>query len=274
MIRKTIFAATAAALVLAACQPFEDEGITLPGGPTAAFDHSFVIRADGTTDSNRVVLRSEAPDGFLHFWDFGNGLTSTLSADTAYYPQAGTYEIVYNVYNSGGSAEASVEVVIENTLELPCEGTLALLTGCDNQKTWFWSQEGGAISVGPVPYATEWYSSPPSGLVDEQYDDSYQFTFEGDYIYNSSGGTVNPFEGYIVSALEIPELTYFFSEGTGTSGEDQIILPSCWFMGVWDSGPAYDIVEITEDRLVLHAPIQNGDCTAGDGYFTLTFIAP
>ena len=85
---------------------------------------------------------------------------------------------------------------------------------------------------------------------------------------------MNPFEGYIVSALEIPELTYFFSEGTGTSGEDQIILPSCWFMGVWDSGPAYDIVEITEDRLVLHAPIQNGDCSAGDGYFTLTFIAP
>lgn len=274
MIRKATFAAFAAALVLAACQPYEEVGIDLPGGPSAAFDHSFVVNSDGSIDSNRVVVTSQAPDGFLHFWDFGNGRTSTLSADTAYYPQAGTYEIVYNVYNAGGSAEASAEVVIENTLELPCEGTLALLTGCDNQKTWYWSQEAGAISVGPVPYATEWYSSPASGLVDEQYDDSYQFTFDGDYIYSSNGGTVNPFEGYIVSALEIPELTYFFSEGTGTSGEDQIVLPPCWFMGVWDSGPAYDIVEITENRLVLHAPIQNGDCTQGGGYFTLIFTAP
>jgi PKD repeat protein len=221
-----------------------------------------------------VVVTSLAADGFLHFWDFGNGRTSSLASDTAYYPQAGTYEISYNVYNAGGSDEASVEVTIENTLELPCEGTLALLTGCDNQKTWYWSQVAGAISVGPTPYATEWYASPAGGLVDEQYDDTYKFTFDGAYIYDNNGGTVNPFEGYVVSALEVPELTWYLSEGTGTSGEDQIILPACWFMGVWDSGPAYDIVELTENSLILHGKIQNGDCSAGDGYFTLSFSAP
>lgn len=274
MFRNLIYTAASCALLLLACTPYEEEGIELPGGPSASFEYGFVVNPDGSLDSNRVALKSTAPDGFLHFWDFGNGMTSTLPVDTAYYPQEGTYEIVYNVYNAGGSAEATVSVNIESTLELPCEGTLALLTGCDEQKTWFWSQEAGAISVGPVPYATEWYSSPASGLVDEQYDDSYQFTFEGDYLYSNNGGTVNPFEGYVVSPLEVPALTYFFSEGTGTSGEDQIIIPPCWFMGVWDSGPAYDIVEITENRLVLHAPIQNGDCTEGTGFFTLTFVAP
>jgi len=44
-------------------------------------------------------------------------------------------------------------------------------------------------------------------------------------------------------------------------------------MGVWDCGPSYDILELTEDRLVVMAPIQNGDCTAGEGYFTLIFAA-
>jgi PKD repeat protein len=271
---KPIFKILAGAALIAACNPYEDVGIELPGGPSAAFDHAFVENADGTIDSNRVVVTSLAADGFLHFWDFGNGRTSSLASDTAYYPQAGTYEISYNVYNAGGSDEASVEVTIENTLELPCEGTLALLTGCDNQKTWYWSQVAGAISVGPTPYATEWYASPAGGLVDEQYDDTYKFTFDGAYIYDNNGGTVNPFEGYVVSALEVPELTWYLSEGTGTSGEDQIILPACWFMGVWDSGPAYDIVELTENSLILHGKIQNGDCSAGDGYFTLSFSAP
>ena len=47
----------------------------------------------------------------------------------------------------------------------------------------------------------------------------------------------------------------------------------CGFMGVWDSGPFYDVVEITEDRLVLHGPIQGGDCIQAEGWFTITFVA-
>lgn len=258
----------AAIALLAGCRPYETDGIDLPEGPAADFSWSYV---EG--DSNRVVFTSNSEDGFLHLWEFGNGLTSTLKSDTAYYPQAGTYGVTYSVNNAGGMAQASDSITIANTVELPCEGPLALLTGCDNQKTWAWSSVAGAISVGPIPYSTEWYASPAGGLVPEQYDDTYQFSFDGDYVYNNNGGTVNPYEGYVVSALEVPEMNYTFLEGTGTSGEDQIVLPSCWFMGVWDSGPVYDIVELTEETLVLHGKIQNGDCTAGDGYFTLTFTA-
>ena len=47
----------------------------------------------------------------------------------------------------------------------------------------------------------------------------------------------------------------------------------CGFMGVWDSGPFYDIIELTEDRLVVHGPIQTGDCQQADGWFTLIFVA-
>ncbi len=257
-----------AAAAIYGCRPYETDGIALPEGPQADFSWAFV-----ENDSNRVVFTSNSNEGFLHLWEFGNGLTSTLKTDTAYYPQAGEYTVTYSVNNAGGMAQASATINIENTAELPCEGALALLTGCDDQKTWAWSSIAGAISVGPVPYSTEWYTSPAGGLVPEQYDDAFQFTFDGDYVYANNGGTVNPYEGYVVSALEVPELTYTFLEAAGTSGENQIILPSCWFMGVWDSGPVYDIVELTEETLVLHGRIQNGDCTAGDGYFTLTFTA-
>lgn len=265
---KTTGAIAIAFAALQGCRPYEQDGIDLPAGPEANFSWEYVAG-----DSNRVAVSSNSADGFLHFWEFGNGLTSTLRQDTAYYPQAGTYGITYTVNNAGGMAQATDSVVIANTLELPCEGPLALLTGCDNQKTWAWSSISGAISVGPIPYSTEWYTSPAGGLVPEQYDDTYQFTFDGEYLYNNNGGTVNPYEGYVVSALEVPAMNFTFLEGSGTSGEDQILLPSCWFMGVWDSGPTYDIVELTEETLVLHGRIQNGDCTAGEGYFTLTFSA-
>ena len=43
-------------------------------------------------------------------------------------------------------------------------------------------------------------------------------------------------------------------------------------MGVWDSGPDYNILEITEDRMVLLGRKQTGDCMSEDGWFTLTFV--
>ena len=264
------------------CQPTVDEGIDLPGSPSASFDWDYLYvdtAAVPYVDSNRVVFTSLAGDGFLHFWDFGNGLTSNEIQDTAFYPQAGDYEATYSVYSAGGSGTATATVPVANTVELPCEGTLALLTGCDNQKTWIFSGEAGAISVGPTPGSTEWYSSPLAGLVPEQYDDSYTFTTEGNYGYNNNGGTINPFEGYVVNELVVPDtLNYLLNEGAGINGEDQILLlPDndgfCWFMGVWDCGPSYDILELTEDRLVVMAPLMNGDCTNGEGYFTLIFAA-
>ena len=49
----------------------------------------------------------------------------------------------------------------------------------------------------------------------------------------------------------------------------------CGWMGVWDSGPTYTITELTEDRMVLSALQQGGDCInpIGSGYFTLIFAA-
>jgi hypothetical protein len=271
-------------LIVQGCKPYEEEGIDLPGAPSASFSWNFIDAVDSLgqvvgIDSNRVFVSAAPVEGaFLQLWDFGNGQTSDQTSDTAYYPQEGDYTIRYSVHTAGGMGQASETINIAQTLELPCEGNLALLTGCENQKTWKISEEIGAISVGPDPYSTEWYASPPAGLETFQYDDRYQFTEDGVYIYNNNGSTMNPFEGYVETEIAIDPTSYFMSEGTGTSGEDQISLSSfsetvCGFMGVWDSGPVYDILELTEDRLVIHGSIQTGDCQQGDGWFTLTFVA-
>lgn len=271
-------------LIVQGCKPYEEEGIDLPGAPSASINWNFIDAVDSLgqvvgIDSNRVFVSAAPVEGaFLHLWDFGNGQTSDQTSDTAYYPQEGDYTISYSVHTAGGMGQASATINIAQTLELPCEGNLALLTGCENQKTWKFSDEIGAISVGPDPYSTEWYSSPPAGLETFQYDDRYQFTEDGVYIYNNNGSTMNPFEGYVETEIAIDPTAYFYTEGTGTSGEDQINLSSfsetlCGFMGVWDSGPVYDILELTEDRLVIHGPIQTGDCQQAAGWFTLTFVA-
>ena len=280
----SVAALATCALVLAQCAPYEEEGISLPGAPVASFDYDFVDVVDPNgsiigTDSNRIAVSASVVEGaFLHLWDFGNGITSDQTSDTVYYPVEGQYVISYSVHTNGGMGQASATVSIDQTLELPCDGTLALLTGCDNQKSWKLSNEIGAVSVGPSPYSTEWYSSPQDGQTEFQDDDRYQFTEEGLYLYNNNGSTMNPFDGYVETEMEIPPSTYFLNPGAGTSGEDQINLGSfsetlCGFMGIWDSGPYYDIVEITEDRLVIHGPTQTGDCQQSDGWFTIIFTA-
>jgi len=254
---------------LSSCDPYiEESDITLPAPPAADFTWAYL-----PDDSNRIALQSGGGEGFIHFWDFGNGQTSTERMDTVYYPQMGAYDVTYSVSNAGGMGTVTKTIDIAETVEAPCEGTLALLTGCADQKTWVFSQEAGAIGVGPEPGSEEYYSSPAGGLVDEQYDDSYQFSESGDFTYDNSGGTVNPFEGYIISALEVPELSYLLTEGTGPQGEDQIVLPSCWFVGTWDSGPVYSITELSEERMVLSGLQQNGDCTAGDIYFNIILVS-
>ena len=67
------------------CKPSVDEGIELPTSPTASFDWEYLYvdtAATPYTDSNRVVFTSQAEEGFLHFWDFDNGLTSNEVTDT------------------------------------------------------------------------------------------------------------------------------------------------------------------------------------------------
>ena len=114
-------------------------------------------------DSNRIVVEADASeDVFIHLWDFGNGQISHDPVDTMVYYVEGKYGISYQGHAPGGMAYFADSVTIEKTLELPCEGTLALLTGCDNPKSWKFAPDAGAIAIGP-DRSTLWYASPADG---------------------------------------------------------------------------------------------------------------
>lgn len=274
-----------ALLVWMGCEPFEEDGIDLPGPPEVNADWYFLPdTVDGVIgiDSNTVVFEAEAMEEvFMHLWDFGNGKTSDLPVDTMIYYAEGLYEISYQGHGAGGMHSMQDSIQIERTLELPCEGVLASLTGCDTPKSWKLSQEAGSVSVGPEPLSGEWYASPANEIVEFQADDRWQLSEDGVFTYLNNGGTQNPFEGYVETLMTVAPSTYALElDGGEYSNSPHFVINGlttesaelCGFMGVWDSGPDYNIVEITEDRMVLTVRQQNGDCTAGEGWFTLTFV--
>lgn len=289
MILKKIpmLASVAALTALVSCDPYVEQGPGLPGPPTAEVTWYFLPDTiDGVLgiDSNRVVVEAETSDDvFIHLWDFGNGQTSDSPMDTVTYFSEGVYGLSYQGHAEGGMAYFADSVHIERTLEIPCEGNLALLTGCDNPKSWKFASDAGAIAIGPSPGSTEWYASPAGGLVDFQYDDRWTLTESGEFIYDNNGSTMNPFEGYSETEMTVSPSTYMLEPGAGPNGEDVFTVSGlstetgnlCGWMGVWDSGPTYTITELTEDRLVLSALQQGGDCInpVGSGYFTFIFSA-
>ena len=148
----TLVAGAALLMVTVGCDPYVETSQGLPDPPSADVQWYFLPdTVDGVIgiDSNRVVVEAEASeDVFIHLWDFGNGQISNNPVDTMVYYVEGTYGISYQGHAEGGMAYFADSVRIEKTLELPCEGTLALLTGCDNPKTWKFASDAGAIAIG------------------------------------------------------------------------------------------------------------------------------
>ena len=256
-----------------ACDPSIDEQIALPAQPEAP-----TISIEQLDDgSNRVVITDLSSGFFSRVWDLPGGTpnTSTLVSDTILYQKAGEYAITLHSAKEagGGTTSVSQSVSFAEDAILACTDEITNLTGgCDNLlgKCWIFSQVAGAISVGPTPGSTEWYTSPEGGLVPEQYDDRFCFTFEASsFQYKNNGSTIDPYNGYAAVEIDPPtDLTYFLSPGGGDNGETRIVLPEGAFMGVMDSGPLYDIVFLTENELVVRSEI-----VGGAGWFDLYFKA-
>jgi len=258
---------------LAACDPSIDEDIVIPSlseSPMMSIEVS-------PNDPNKIIVKDLSANFFSRVWDLPGGTpdNSTLAIDTILYQKKGNYEITLHAAATGGGGTAIVKesIFIEDDAVLDCSEEVTFLTGgCDNivGKCWTFSRVAGAVSVGPDPGSSEWFSSLENGLVEEQYDDSFCFTFEGSsFQYDNNGQTIDPFNGYAAVDLTPPtDLTYFLQQGGGGNGETRIVLPEGAFMGVMDSGPLYDILRLTEDELVVRSKI-----VGNEGWFDLYFVA-
>ncbi|MFK7980773.1 MAG: hypothetical protein AB8G86_12385 [Saprospiraceae bacterium] len=259
-------------ILLAACDPAIDEDIAipaLPAAPTLAIE----VSAD---NPNIIIVKDLSTNSFSRVWDLPGGTPnkSSLAIDTILYTKAGNYTISLHAAaeGGGGTSFANQNIVIEEDAVVDCSEELVFLTGgCDNPvgKCWTFSQVAGAVSVGPIPGSTEWFTSLEGGLEAAQYDDSFCFSFEGaGFQYLNNGQTIDPFNGYAAVDFDPPTgLTYFLAAKAGDNGETRIVLPEGSFMGVMDSGPLYDIILLTENELVVRSQILNTD-----GWFDLYFV--
>lgn len=231
---------------------------------------------------NLYVVKSDVTDAFQVFWDIPGGVpkSSAKAMDTISFPKAGEFTITFfaSFADGSGTGRTSKKVTIAEDAPLTCNPKLALLTGdcLPAGKCWSMAQEAGAIKVGPTyDQIGEWFTSVAGGLQAAQYDDRFCFTFDG-FVYENrnNGGSVDPWDGYSVKSIDFGKSDFTFTEGTGTNGKDQITLQDDQFLGVWDADNVMDIMELTNERLVVRARIRNQNgAPAAEGWFELVLFA-
>ena len=271
------------ALFAISCEPVEVADINL-GTPPAApeFTVDFL-------DGNTVVVTDLSSGNFTRIWDFGmnaNGdaplkRTSSDQVDTINYPKQGDYTITLHVSatSGGGTSQSSETINIAQDGTVSCDPVIALLTGdcLPAGKCWTLSQDAGSIKAGPGQGDYSWFTSNANSLAPAQADDSFCFKIDNtSFTYSNSGQTIDPWNGYNPVGYTPPtDHIWSYSPGTGTGGNDQIILSEGSFLGVWDASNVYDIISITANQMIVQSPIINQDGTpqAQGGWFELIFIA-
>lgn len=248
------------------CDPKEEE-LELTAPPTEK-DAAFTYAA--SEESENIIQFSNASSGFTKKWDFGNGATAEGSEVVGEFPLKGTYEVSLTLENSAGSATSTQSIEIAETdpmlLDLPVYN---LLTGGADQvggKSWVVdASRAGHFGLGPnTEFTPDWYAAKANekeggGIYNDTYTfilEDFRFEWEtnGDVYLNSA--QAEEFEnseespvGDFIAPYEAPEdLSWSVKEN---KAGDQFITISNGFIGYYTGVSTYQILELTEDELLL-----------------------
>lgn len=263
--KKTTLLFLSLALILGISSCKEDETPTLGEAPTEA-DAAFTY---APTAANANIIDYTATNaGFTYSWDFDNGTNAATKEATAEYPNKGTYTVTLTVFNSGGSASTSQDIIIaDDDASLLNNPLYTLLTGGtagSGSKTWVIDSTRQAhLGVGPVGGTwPEWWDADPgikanSGL----YSDKYTFTLQGfkfDQITNGSvfvkTGSQDQFPGAYENSDDYtaPFSDQLNENWTIIEGEDTTIsISGKAFLGMYTGVREYKIVTLSENELTL-----------------------
>lgn len=251
----------------ASCKKDPDPVLTDP--PTAA-DAMFNVNPTAANPNiiDFTALNSEVTAS----WDFGNGLTGSGTNVTSTYPNAGTYTVTLTVFNQGGSASSSQDVVIANTdpslLDNPLYTLLTGGTAGTGSKTWVLDSVSAThFGVGPDPIGAggdfpEWYAAGPldkagTGL----YSDEYVFHVNGfqfdmitngtSYVHNSLNtdfpGSYENAGDYSAPYTDRLNETWTLTEGSDTT----ITISGDAFMGMYTGVREYRVLTLSDTALWL-----------------------
>lgn len=266
---KRVFAILLALPILATVGCKKTPEPTLPDPPTAA-DAAFTYAASATSEN---IINFTATNADLTAkWDFGNGTTGEGTVVSATYPNAGTYTVTLTVFNSGGSASSSQDIVIANTDPTLLDDPIYnILTGgiSVGSKTWVIDSTRAAhFGVGPNPIGAagnypEWYAAGPiekagAGLYNDQYTfhlEGFKFDMEtnGDIYLNTEQAANFPdaFQSN-VGDYTSPYAARMGENWTITVGDDTTLTVSGdAFIGYYTGVNTYQIINLNENEISL-----------------------
>lgn len=240
------------ALLLTACEPTVDEKYL---GNTTDVAGVELVATQTTNGGNKITLQMATP-GITGYWDYNLGTALTDKVEFIY-PIPGLATFTYVGTLGAEFFEKTIEVQIDqldNALDqdwydLVSEDTAEGKTwvfdgvGGDNGLWWFMSDPGN-------PWGLWWNAGgeccPPSdasGKMHFDLDGAANFTY---YNASDAAGELGSFVLDVANqTLTVSGQKLLGAEGCGSNGEDLV----------------YDIVELTEDKLVLF--ITNGSCGSG-----------
>lgn len=264
------------AFMLAACM----EEYSLEANPPTSEEAQFTFQS--TEASDNILRFTSNNDFFLMKWDLGNGSSGTGRTVTGTYPVAGTYTVTLTVFNKGGSASYSEEVIIENTdpllLDLPLYNMLTGGADATEGKTWVIdAARAGHFGVGPNPSQAgdfpEWYQAGPfekegGGMYDDRYtfylaDFAFKMQTNGNVYINAAqagnfpGSFESPVGDYTAPFTAPDGLTWNMAEPEGAYPE--LTISNGGFIGYFAGGRTYQIINIEENQLFLRFVDQASD---------------
>ena len=240
------------------------------GDPPTDADAAFV--ATPSAANPNIIEFTAGNQEMTAIWDLGNGSTAKGGMVTGTYPNAGTYTVTLTVFNQGGSASSSQDIVIANTdpslLDSPLFNALTGGASGPGSKTWVIDSASAAhFGVGPDPIGAagnwpEYYAAAAGDKAGVgMYDDRYVFylnEFQFDMVNNGHVYVHNTlaadFPGSYENAVDYtaPYTNQLDETWTITEGADTTLTVSGnSFLGMYTGFREYRILHLNDTSLWL-----------------------
>ncbi len=270
---KTILNLTLVALLFIGVSSCKDEDEPSLGDPPTEADAAFTYKASAT--SNNIIEFTASNPDLTAKWELGNGQTAEGTMVEGTYPFAGTYTVKLTVFNSGGSASSSQDIVLDNDdLNLLDDPLFTMLTGGvsgPGQRIWVVdSTRFEHLGVGPHPtdadfdgyYPKWWQATPLTKTTSGLYSDQYVFKLSQFAFDHITGGRVfvktgheSEFPGAFANADDFSapmpdQLGEAWSLNMGDE-DTTISISGDAFIGLYTGVREYTLMELTDSVMLL-----------------------
>jgi hypothetical protein len=263
-----------AVITMAACSPQDGDDHKLGSEPTSN-ELDFTITPSAATPNVLEIKNTSSRSG-VAVWDLGNFSTGKGNTIDGTYPFKGEYTITMTLYTTGGSTSISKNITITNDdfnlLDTPMYN--ALTGGFENTegKTWVFDQnEDGHFGVYPDNNSWSWNAAANEKATSSLYKQEFTFSMSretGLKLVWKNNGKVYTNDAGRKALAELGYSNATHPEGDGdydveftpkasysfviNEVSETLTLTEGAFLGHYTGATAYNIAELTDDKLEVN----------------------